>query len=332
MRNLSFLQLQLVLGLGTIVALIVLLEGGARLAVLYRYGRHDTGFHHIFKYEPFLVAQSNERFLMPYAPKSDRFRILILGGSTANGLADVSREFYSKIFAKLTTKPVEVINFAQPGFISSQELIMLARYGFRVEPDLVIVLDGVNDIRTMTKGRSPGIPYTNAWVETAVNRPFLNALLAIGRHSQFLNVLRKLEERREERAMQLDARALDFAIAEYLTNHSAMEAMARGLGAKFVTALQPYIHLRRVNTANELALPVMTNYAYRREWLTEAMRRLRTELWRHARGANAAFIDSTSAFDNSTDDCFVNEVHLTGQGEKLLLIHIANELASANSK
>jgi hypothetical protein len=320
------LRARLLLALCSILLLIAFLEGVTRIAVLLAYGQQDKGFHHIFTYETFLVARTNERFRFTYAPKVDHFRILILGGSTADNLSRMSPEFYARVFEKLTNKPLEVINFAQAGSISSQELVMLARYGLRVEPDLVIAIDGVNDIVGMTKGMPPGIPYTDAYVQLAMNHPFLNAVVTVAQRSQFVNALRKLKERREEKALQLNANAVSLAVAEYITNQSAMATVADGIGAKFVTVLQPYIHLRKTNTPNERALRAMTNYAYRKKFMTDVLSSLSTQLSRRDRGPSAAFIDSTSFCDESTKDCFVDEAHLTFHGNELLLLHIANEL------
>jgi hypothetical protein len=326
------LRARLLLSLSSILLLVALLEGGTRLAVLLKYGHHDRGFHHVFKYETFLIARSNERFLQPRAPKSERFRILILGGSTADQLYGLPEDYYDGIFQGVTTKKVEVINLAQPGSITSQELVMLALYGLRAEPDLVLAIDGVNDIVTATKGLPPGIPYTDAYVQLAMNHPFLNAFVSLARHSQFVNVLRKLNERREEKTLQSDPNAVKPAIAEYMTNHSAMAAIANGIGAKFVTVLQPYIHLRQTNTKKETALRAMTNYAYRKEFMTHAMSSLRADLLQQKRRVNAAFIDSTPFCDESTEDCFVDEAHLTGPGKHRLLLLIANSLSQHRSR
>jgi hypothetical protein len=329
-RRVTPVRAGIVLFVGSLVLTIALLEGAARLAVLLQYGQSDSGFYHIFKYEPFLGTRSNERFLATYPPKGSNYRVLILGGSTADQLSSVSQEVYAKLFSRLTTRPVEVVNFAQAGAISSQEAIMLARYGLRLRPDLVIAIDGANDVVAMTKGATPGIPYTAGHVRFAIERPFSNAIVAVGRHSQFINVLRKLRERREEVARQSDNEAIDRvdrALGEYLANQSDMEAMARGVGAKFVTVLQPYIHLRRSNTENERALPAMTNYAYRRDFMIKVLQRFRTALAQRERGATAFFIDSTYAFDGSSVDCFRDEVHLRSAGMRLLLDHVVNELA-----
>ena len=203
---------------------------------------------------------------------------------------------------------------------------MLAHYGIRVEPDLVIAIDGANDIASMVGGTRPGIPYTDVYVRFAMEHPVLNAFAAIGRHSQLLNVFMKLGERRAKRTPMSDDKAVDGMITEYLRNQDSMEAISRGINARFVSVLQPYMHLRRKTTAGENALLAQRIYAYRKEAMTTAFRRLDLELARHSRGPSAAFIDGTSAFDNSTNDCFIDEVHLTDQGKEILIRHIADQL------
>ncbi len=296
------------------------------MAVLVKYGRHDKGFHHVFTYETFLIARSNERFQVRHEPKGDQFRILILGGSTADQLWGMPKDLYSELFGKLTTKRLEVLNFAQAGSITSQELIMLARYGLRIEPDLVIAIDGVNDIVTVSKGSPPGVPYTDAYVQLAMNKPFLNAIVSVASTFTVRQRAQKARRTAEEKALQANAQSVDLAISEYLANHAAMASIANGVGARFVSVLQPYIHLRQVNTPSEKALRTMANYAYRKEFMTDALSKLRGELVRQKRAANASFVDSIPVCDGSTDDCFVDEAHLTGRGKTLLLTLIADGL------
>jgi hypothetical protein len=159
-----------------------------------------------------------------------------------------------------------------------------------------------------------------------MNHPLLNGFFAMVRHSQFLNVVRKMHERREEIAAQTDTAALDHAVSEYLTNHDTMEAMARGIDARIVAVLQPYIHLRRTITSRERALRVMKNYAYRKDFMSGAMTRLREDMAARTRRPHARFVDGTIAFDGSTEECFVDEVHLTRRGGVLLLRHVAAAL------
>ena len=325
-KRFNSLRVEIILALFSVLFTIACIEGGSRFVVFLKYGHQNQGFHHVFKYETFLVTRTNERFLQSYPPKVDRFRILILGGSTADQFSSLSQEAFAQVFSGFTTEPIEVINFAQGGFISSQELVMFARYGVRLKPDLVIVIDGANDIISMTKNMPAGIPYTDAFVQLAMNHPFLNALIALGRHSQFVNILRKLGERKIERSLQSDDRAVNLVISEYLTNHKLMQAMAYGVGTRFVSVLQPYLHLREEITAKEKTLLSISNYAYRKEFMMKTLRRFGSELSHQKRDGNAYFVDSTTAFDSSTEDCFVDEVHLTERGKALFLQHLVKQL------
>ena len=84
-------------------------------------------------------------------PKPDGiFRIVILGGSTTYGHALIVNEAYpaqlQRILREQHNLPqVEVVNLGVPGYFSLDSLINLATRGLALEPDLVIVYDGVND-------------------------------------------------------------------------------------------------------------------------------------------------------------------------------------------
>jgi hypothetical protein len=135
----------------SVLVLIIALEIGARVAVYLSYGKQDHGFHHVFTYEPYLGTRTNERFRAAYPAKGDAFRVLVLGGSVANHLAAVPEHVVRDIFAQVTPRRLEVLNFAQSGHTAAQEAIMLAIYGLRVEPDLIVAVDGANDLVAMTK-------------------------------------------------------------------------------------------------------------------------------------------------------------------------------------
>ena len=195
---------------GSVLLTAAVLETAARVAVSIKYGNHNQGFWNELTYATFINTRANTRFLQTYASKQDQFRILILGGSAADNMggSDSTNRWgiplatYSEKFVPFTKRRIEVINFGQPGHITSQEMVMFALYGVHVKPDLVLVIDGANDIVEITKGMPPGIPYTDQYVQMAMNHPFLNALLEPLRHSQFVNVLIKLQERRVERTIQ----------------------------------------------------------------------------------------------------------------------------------
>jgi lysophospholipase L1-like esterase len=79
-------------------------------------------------------------------------RIFFLGGSTTYGFHVTDAETIPSAFVRAYRqkypggRPIQAINLAMPGYYSYQELILLADRLFRDDrPDMVIMLDGLND-------------------------------------------------------------------------------------------------------------------------------------------------------------------------------------------
>src|SRR5262249_35500106 len=143
------------------------------------------------------------------------------------------------------------INLAQPGYITSQEVIVLGLYGAPLKPDVVVSIDGINDIVDITKTGQIGMPYQNAVIVGALDHPFFNVFMAVGRHSQFINVLNKLAERRLEVRYQTDTKLIGEMLDAYIQNLDTISALSHGLGAPHVRVLQPYMPLRANRTVEE---------------------------------------------------------------------------------
>ena len=81
-----------------------------------------------------------------------RYRIAIMGGSAAWGLGSTAdeRTVAGRLEARLrAARPdldVEVVNAGQAGFVSGQELIHFHRAVAPLQPDLVLLFDGYNDV------------------------------------------------------------------------------------------------------------------------------------------------------------------------------------------
>lgn len=80
------------------------------------------------------------------------FRIFFLGGSTTYGFNVADEETIPSSFVRAYRqkypggRPIQVINLSMPSYYSYQELIQLADRIFRDDkPDMVIMLDGLND-------------------------------------------------------------------------------------------------------------------------------------------------------------------------------------------
>lgn len=94
---------------------------------------------------------------------SRRKRIFIFGGSTVwgTGARDdyTIPSFISRILNLEKGLNVEVINFGQSGYVSTQEIVALLRLIQNGQiPDLVIFYDGINDSFSAIQSREAGIP------------------------------------------------------------------------------------------------------------------------------------------------------------------------------
>jgi lysophospholipase L1-like esterase len=100
----------------------------------------------------------------PRAKPAGRFRIVVLGGSTAwgYGVSADGRTVPAQVEARLRElRPgttLEVLNAAQAGFVSGQELIHFHQAIATLEPDLVLLFDGYNDVVADLGNPVPGWP------------------------------------------------------------------------------------------------------------------------------------------------------------------------------
>ena len=83
----------------------------------------------------------------------------MIGGSTAGNFPN---EILEKSLTEKLDRNVKVFNGAYGGYISTQELIILTRYGNKLRPDLVINLNGGNDIlHSLRRNVKAGTFYLN---------------------------------------------------------------------------------------------------------------------------------------------------------------------------
>lgn len=108
-----------------------------------------------FKYEPnldipwknfFINEQGHITNVKTKSKMNDTFRIGIIGGSTAEMMSTQSNSFFKTIGELFPNKNIEIINAASPSLISNQELSILIHELIDYDIDLLVSLDGWNDI------------------------------------------------------------------------------------------------------------------------------------------------------------------------------------------
>ena len=87
-------------------------------------------------------------------------RVLVSGGSFVFGYGatgddrTVAAELQRLLRAELAGREIEVINVGVPGFVVTQQLVDLETRGLALDPDLIVFIDGLNDIEAAALGRA----------------------------------------------------------------------------------------------------------------------------------------------------------------------------------
>jgi lysophospholipase L1-like esterase len=224
-------------------------------------------------------------------------RVFLLGGSTVYGVGatredeTIARRLQVYLDSEQAkTSPsgsVHVYNVGSPGYISKQELILMITKIIPFEqPDIIIVLDGLNDFIFLSAAR-PYIdrPYSDVWhphevqIAQSIERvmspvgAITNAVtwttIGIIRGTFFGNLLdqivhvstrsgfglmgRLLIGRRPE-PFSPDPTKLAKAINYYLENIAMMKSICEGANVKFFWFPQPVLGLKQTKTAAEEAV------------------------------------------------------------------------------
>jgi lysophospholipase L1-like esterase len=132
-----------------------------------------------------------------------RFRIVVLGGSSAWGFGCTADE--RTVPGRLQTLlrklhpglDLEVINAGQIGFGSTQELIYFHRQILPLEPDLVLLFDGYNDILADLTNPASGWPLHSDLLKSRFEdsfhpHPLRKDIVALFRQSRFLDLIMRL--------------------------------------------------------------------------------------------------------------------------------------------
>jgi lysophospholipase L1-like esterase len=195
-------------------------------------------------------------------------RIFCFGGSTMWGScvcdeATIPSQLAAILFAERL--PVEVTNFGQMGYVSTQERITLEQELARGnQPDLVVFYDGFNDIGAAMANSEPGLP-ADEFERPAHERLWRDpSFVNLGRHYLHNTAIARLfqppwheqlsqQMKRKVTAMGTHALAIE-TINCYFGNVRIIDSLARGLGFDARFYWQPMLFTRNEPTENELAI------------------------------------------------------------------------------
>jgi lysophospholipase L1-like esterase len=287
------------------------------------------------------------------------YRIVMIGGSAAFGVGvhdEETIEYYLQdLLNRQHDQPVEVINAGMTGYNSTQELTLLAVHILDLDPDLVIIYDGHNDLYFGLSPRwvedySPAMLDEIQLLQDAlVNVPepeqervpfiytpvgsFLINKVALGRltHKVVYEMKNRLFPAVEERLAKDDTsdpaaqlRIHPQALDVYARNLERMVILLRGHDVGTIMAFQPsltagekvpteeeegYIKLARERGHFDLMVEFYPSGV-------ETMQQVGAEM-------GVPVYDFTPIFDDETGWMYLDTMHLTADGNRMVAERLA---------
>lgn len=227
--------------------------------------------------------------------------IMISGGSTTDPcyLADVpSWTFYLQELLDRDNISAQIINIAEKGYTSAQELLSLIREGISEMPDIFISYSGYNDIATANDIKDgKHYEYTSR-----------NIVLTF---DKLLNNIRK-----EEKFPDIYMGKLDNKFgSQYIVNMRIMNAICKEFSCQFIGILQPSLltiprELMQSDFAKRVADDVSVQ-ENRKRWM-EVYRNYKEELKKYS-----YLYDFTNIL-NENDDVFEDVCHVNESGNRII--------------
>jgi lysophospholipase L1-like esterase len=267
-----------------------------------------------------------------------RFRIAVLGGSTAfgTGLQRDADTFTARL--ESLVEGSAILNAAVIGHLSGQELVYLVTELVDLEPHLVIAIDGFNDVADQMMGPSrtsqtAGVNNTFFMIEDGLQRLYLlESGGLLDRLGAAIPLIFKHIAKIVRSALDLPPPSLSpnpgnderrvlprnpAVLADiYARNMGKMVIVAEAFGARLLCVLQPdYVSLFEKHRPNQMSLYYT---AFRR-----AARPLLDE-------AGVVHIDLNNFEDSFLPDMFMDQIHLNARGNQVMAEIVESEITTRN--
>jgi lysophospholipase L1-like esterase len=302
-------------------------ELAARLYLTWAYGTPTAGTQEQFvylSYRPFVMYGPDwdqVLGLLP-PPKGNVCRVMIVGASVAGLFPNDVLE--RALTTQYERQGFEIINAAYGGYEARQEVIVASLWGPRLKPDLLLSLDGTNDLEHRLRGKKAGEFYLSRTYEAFLNHPLLAPLYFLASHSQVYNAMLRIYARRGIGALDAVEQYSD-AIPIYTDAQKSLNQLAGGMGAARLMVLQPFSGYKSPLSKEEAAFTVVKY----REGLMKALYALASnQIAGMSKRDGVPYLDGGSLFVDVADHIFTDESHLTPEGYRRLAKAIATTLGS----
>lgn len=173
--------------------------------------------------------------IMVYGNENEgEYKIAILGGSTTDGALYPFQSWPELLYEKLGSKNITIYNCGTYGYISSQELLKLIRDVLVLEPDMIVVYDGFNEISNF----DDRYPFSQAYLRTVYNFANLHMETDCLIGDDRPKVCQGIESRRDK-------------FANWLSNIHLMHGIATAKGIRFYSFCQPMLSSKEGKSEKE---------------------------------------------------------------------------------
>ena len=315
------------LSITSVFILLFLLEAGARLFIYCTRGSSTVGMPErtlYLQYQPFVMfgpdwdKKVDDYNLQNKVASIKTCRILLLGGSTAGNFPEKILE--KAFLKKFPEHNFKVLNMAAGGYNARQEVIVGAIWGANLKPDIIITLDGANDLIHRLRMKTAGTFYLNATYENFLKRPVLAPFFNLMIKSQLIQGLSRLTERKEVGAVD----TYRDAIPVYISAQHSINSIAAGSHAKRIMVLQPFMAFKEPLSNAEMNFKP---YKYRETIMKQLYESLNKELEILKRNDGVLYVDARFIFNGISKTIFSDDVHfVTDEGYNILAEHIVNAI------
>lgn len=292
-------------------------------------------------------------------------KIFTFGGSTVFGYEVRDDYTIASWLQKLLDSSAyctEVSNFGQDGYVSTQEMLtLLAQLRRGNRPDIVIFYDGWNDAAATVENGAAGLTFDEAArrQEFDITNPFLRrdrvrlyaaAAVMFGLHSGFGQaakhivkilaptgfaqvkgqLVRMRATRPENLAIADSQRVARDVVQTYLRNKELIEDLGERFGFRCLFYWQPCVLTKRVLAPLERR---QTEEFYAKQVGaagTELFRDVYSEIESHAK--QNGIVDLSDLFGNSGKLYYIDEVHLTEEGNRVAAQRMLPEVGALLSR
>jgi len=271
-----------------------------------------------------------------------RSRVFTFGGSAMWGIGARDDETIASWLQKLLDARhacVEVINMGQDGYVSTQEVLLLAEQLRRGNtPDLVIFYDGYNDVLTAEYNNAAGFTYNEdarrrefnlsvsrrQLLTTGLKRLLLDTGiaemarrmivgLAPGVYSEVQGRLVAIGAAKVQTTRAASDDKLQHSVVDaYLLNKEFADAMATRFGFQTLTYWQPSVLDKNKLTPYERVVVQSTYLPGEIAFASALERRMR------AAGARAGIHNLSGLFHDCRQPYFIDDVHVTGEANRVI--------------